>query len=134
MRVGVSFISIEQARRNLDQEIPDGQNVEETATKTHTAWKDKLDLIKIEGNAVTRENLTTFYTAFYHTLQVVFIIMAFIPKLIKRLKYPYEQDEDGRYYSGYDDTVHEGASYTGYSIWVNYFPIHLLTSNPSPCC
>lgn len=22
------------------------------------------------------------------------------------------------YYSGYDDKVHEGVSYTGYSIWV----------------
>lgn len=33
------------------------------------------------------------------------------------LQYPYEQDEGGKYYSGYDNTVHEGVSYTGYSIW-----------------
>lgn len=36
------------------------------------------------------------------------------------LEYPYEQSEDGKYYSGYDDKIHEGESYTGYSIWVRY--------------
>ena len=38
--------------------------------------------------------------------------------LLMPLQYPYEQSEDGQYYSGYDDAVHEGESYTGYSIWV----------------
>lgn len=68
VRIGVSFISIEQARANLDAEIPDGQSFEETAYNTRKAWKDKLELIKIEG--ATKENLTTFYSSFYHTLQV----------------------------------------------------------------
>jgi hypothetical protein len=26
------------------------------------------------------------------------------------------------YYSGYDDTIHQGESYTGYSIWVRNIP------------
>ena len=99
VRVGVSFISVDQARRNLDKEIPDGTSLEQTAYNTRKAWADKLDLIEVEG--ASKANLTTFYTGFYHSLQ-----------------YPYEQDEDGQYYSGYDDTVHQGASYTGYSIWV----------------
>lgn len=34
-------------------------------------------------------------------------------------QYPYEQHEGGRYYSGYDDIIHDGESYTGYSIWVS---------------
>ena len=33
-------------------------------------------------------------------------------------QYPSEQDEDGKYYSGYDNQVHEGNSYTSYSVWV----------------
>ncbi|KAL4075454.1 glycoside hydrolase family 92 protein [Scleroderma citrinum] len=101
VRVGVSFISIEQARRNLDIEIPDGQCLEETSKATRTAWAEKLDRIKIEG--ATKDQKDVFYTGFFHTLQ-----------------YPYEQDEYGRYYSGYDDTVHDGVSYTGYSIWDTY--------------
>jgi putative alpha-1,2-mannosidase len=86
IRVGVSFISIDQARANLDKEIPDGTTLENTAFNTRSAWAEKLDRIQIEG--ATEEQKTVFYTGFFHTLQ-----------------YPYEQDEDGRYYSGYDDTV-----------------------------
>ncbi|KIJ44801.1 glycoside hydrolase family 92 protein [Sphaerobolus stellatus SS14] len=98
VRVGVSFISIEQARKNLDNEIPDGTSLEKTAYQTRQTWAEKLDRVQIEG--ATDDQKTIFYTGFYHTLQ-----------------YPYEQDEDGQYYSGYDDKVHNGTSYTGYSIW-----------------
>ncbi|KAG1733237.1 glycoside hydrolase family 92 protein [Suillus paluster] len=101
VRIGVSFISIEQARKNLDMEIPDGNTLEDTAMMTRSAWAEKLDLIKIRG--ATKDQMQTFYTAFYHTLQ-----------------YPYEQSEYGQYYSGYDDAVHQGVSYTGYSIWDTY--------------
>lgn len=86
VRVGVSFISIEQARKNLDREIPDGTPLEKTAYETRKAWADKLDRIQIDG--ATDEQKTVFYTGFFHTLQ-----------------YPYEQDEDGQYYSGYDNNV-----------------------------
>lgn len=98
VRVGVSFISVDQARKNLDAEIPDGTSLEETAKKTRAEWAEKLDRIQILG--ATNAEKQVFYTGFFHTLQ-----------------YPYEQDEDGKYYSGYDNTVHEGNSYTGYSIW-----------------
>ncbi|KAJ7688299.1 family 92 glycosyl hydrolase, partial [Mycena rosella] len=98
VRVGVSFISVNQARRNLDAEIPDGVQLEETARRTRTAWAEKLDRVMLEG--ATEEDKEVFYTAFFHSLQ-----------------YPYEQDEGGHYYSGYDNTVHKGVSYTGYSIW-----------------
>ncbi|OBZ74826.1 hypothetical protein A0H81_05381 [Grifola frondosa] len=98
VRVGVSFISVDQARKNIDAEVADGTSLEETARETRAAWAEKLDRIKIEG--ATAEDNQVFYTAVFHTLQ-----------------YPYEQSEDGHYYSGYDDSVHEGESYTGYSIW-----------------
>ncbi|KAM5537813.1 hypothetical protein V8D89_008581 [Ganoderma adspersum] len=98
VRVGVSFISVEQARANLEREIPDGTVLEETAYKTREQWAEKLDRVQVEG--ADEEQAVVFYTGIFHTLQ-----------------YPYEQDEDGRYYSGYDNQVHEGVSYTGYSIW-----------------
>ena len=117
VRIGVSFISVDQARINLDTEIPDGVSLETTAYNTRKAWAEKLDRIQLQG--ATEENKTTFYTAFYHTLQVNFASFAHKMHLtIVMTQYPYEQDEDGKYYSGYDDTVHEGRSYTGYSIWV----------------
>ncbi|KAI0084207.1 glycoside hydrolase family 92 protein [Irpex rosettiformis] len=101
VRIGVSFISIEQARENLDSEIPDGTTLEQTAKNVRRAWAEKLDRIQLEG--ASDDNQTVFYTAVFHGLQ-----------------YPYEQSEGGRYYSGYDDAVHEGESYTGYSIWDTY--------------
>jgi putative alpha-1,2-mannosidase len=68
VRVGVSFISIDQARLNLDNEVPDGSRLEDTATNTRALWKDKLDRVAIEGASL--EDKETFYTALYHTLQV----------------------------------------------------------------
>ena len=68
VRVGVSFISISQARANLDNEIPDGTTLESTAEKTRAAWAEKLDRIQIEG--ASDEDRETFYTAVFHALQV----------------------------------------------------------------
>lgn len=68
VRVGVSFISVEQARENLDREIPDGLELEHTGYQTRKAWAEKLDSIQLQG--ATEENKTTFFTAFYHALQV----------------------------------------------------------------
>ncbi|KAI0753582.1 glycoside hydrolase family 92 protein [Irpex lacteus] len=101
VRVGVSFISVEQARKNLDDEIPDGTTLEQTAEGVRKEWAEKLDRIQLEG--ASDDDQTIFYTAVFHGLQ-----------------YPYEQSEGGRYYSGYDDNIHEGESYTGYSIWDTY--------------
>jgi len=101
-RVGVSFISVEQARRNLELEIPDGQTLERTSKLTREKWTNKLDRLRIEG--ASEQNLTVAYTGFAHTLV-----------------YPYEvseKTESGwKYYSGYLDRVVDGISYSGYSIW-----------------
>ena len=68
VRIGVSFISVEQARKNLDVEIPDGTTIVDTAATVRTAWAEKLDRIKIEG--ASDDDLTIFYTSVFHSLQV----------------------------------------------------------------
>ena len=114
VRVAVSFISIDQARQNLEKEIPDGQSLEETAKNTRAMWAEKLDRITLTG--ATEEQKEVFYTGFFHALQVgSLVINAYT---YSSAQYPYEQDEYGKYYSGYDDSIHEGISYTGYSNWV----------------
>jgi putative alpha-1,2-mannosidase len=67
VRIGVSFISVEQARMNLELEIPDGTVLEDTAMTTRKEWAEKLDRIKIEG--ASKGQRQTFYTGFFHTLQ-----------------------------------------------------------------
>lgn len=99
VRVGVSLISIEAARANLDREIPDGTTAAEVEAATSAAWAEKLDRVTITG--ATDDDLVTFYTSLFHALQ-----------------YPSELDEDGRYYCGYTDSVQEAASaYTAFSLW-----------------
>ncbi|KDQ09208.1 glycoside hydrolase family 92 protein [Botryobasidium botryosum FD-172 SS1] len=98
VRVATSFLSIKQARENLDREIPDGKMFEAVVAELREAWAEKLETVAITGG--TTEQLTNFYTGMYHALQ-----------------YPSEFSEYGRYYSGYDDQIHEGEAYTSYSIW-----------------
>lgn len=97
VRVGTSFLSVDQARENLRREIPDW-NFDGVRANLHSAWAEKLSRLEVEG-ATDRER-TRLYTALYHALL-----------------YPRVFSEYGRYYSAFDDRVHNGESYTAYSIW-----------------
>jgi predicted alpha-1,2-mannosidase len=97
VRIGTSFLSVEQARQNLEKEIP-RWDFDLTQRELHAAWKRKLDVLKVEG--ATDDQKKTVYTALYHALL-----------------YPRIFSEYGHYYSAFDDKVHEGTSYTAYSIW-----------------
>jgi predicted alpha-1,2-mannosidase len=96
-RVGTSFLSVEQARENLRREIPEW-DFDAVRARLHAAWAEKLARLEVDG-ATDRER-TRLYTALYHALL-----------------YPRIFSEYGRYYSAFDDGVHEGESYTAYSIW-----------------
>ena len=97
VRVGTSFISVEQARANLHAEIPDW-NFNTVRSRLHAVWNDKLDRVTVEG--ATEDQRKIVYTGIYHALL-----------------YPRIASEQGRYYSAFDDKVHDGESYTSYSIW-----------------
>ena len=96
-RVGTSFISIEQARQNLEAEIPTW-NFEAVRQSLRSTWNEKLERVAVEG--ATDDQRRIVYTALYHALL-----------------YPRIFSEHGRYYSAFDDAVHNGVSYTAYSIW-----------------
>ena len=97
VQVGTSFISIDQARANLDAEMPnwDFDGLREALKNT---WNQKLGIATIDG--ATDDQRHIFYSGLYHAL--------LYPKLFS---------EHGRYYSAYDDKIHSGESYTAYSIW-----------------
>jgi len=97
VRVGTSFISIEQARENLKKEIP-SWDFESLKRALREAWNRKLAIASIEG--ATDAQHAIFYTGLYHALL-----------------YPRLFSENGRYYSAFDDTVHNGVSYTDFSMW-----------------
>lgn len=64
-KVGTSFTSIEEARANLDAEIPHW-NFEKTKAETEKAWNDIFSTIQLKGGKA--DDYTRFYTAMYHAL------------------------------------------------------------------
>jgi predicted alpha-1,2-mannosidase len=96
-KVGTSFISIAQANANLDAEMP-AWNFESLRNALKATWDGKLGIASIEG--ATDDERRVFYSGLYHAL--------LYPKLFS---------EHGRYYSAFDDQVHDGTAYTAYSIW-----------------
>ena len=102
MRVGVSYISINQARENLERETPNGVSLEDTANYVKKQWAEKLDLVDLPS--ASNDEKAIFFTGMYHALQYPSEMMEY-------------NDSGVYYYSGFDDTVHSGVAYTGYSIW-----------------
>ena len=93
LRIGTSFISEDQARSNIDAEIPNSANdksttpteqlhlvpgtFENTAYRVRKSWADILDRIEVEPWVNTNRidsldivDLQSFWTAVVHTLQV----------------------------------------------------------------
>lgn len=96
-QVGTSFIGIAQARTNLDAEMP-GWHFDALRDALKASWNAKLGIATLDGASDDQRRI--FYTGLYHAL--------LYPKLFS---------EHGRYYSAFDDRVHQGTSYTAYSIW-----------------
>lgn len=65
LKAGISFVSMEGARKNLEAEIPDF-NFERVRANATRLWNDALSKIAVEGG--TEEEKTVFYTALYHTM------------------------------------------------------------------
>ncbi|MHB1020962.1 MAG: GH92 family glycosyl hydrolase, partial [Acidobacteriaceae bacterium] len=109
VRVGLSYISVEQARRNLQQEIPDWK-FEHVKAQARAVWNQALSAISTTGG--TESQRTIFYTALYRSLGRMTDIT-----------------EDGRYYSGYDHAVHDAHGHDFYvddGIWDTYRSLHPL--------
>ncbi len=66
MRVGISYVSLANAKANLKAEIPQGTRLSAVKKKAHRAWNRALNHIDIKGG--TLDQRTTFYTALYHAL------------------------------------------------------------------
>lgn len=63
VQIATSFISIEQARMNLEHEVPEW-DFKQLCNNTKKAWNDKLSKFHIKGN--NKDDAPIFYTALYH--------------------------------------------------------------------
>jgi predicted alpha-1,2-mannosidase len=108
-RVGISAVSIEGARKNLEAEQPDF-NFEKTKQAVEQAWNKELSKVELESSDASAKR--TFYTALYHCM-------------IAPNTY---QDVDGKY-RGRDFKIHETNSFTYhtvFSLWDTYRALHPL--------
>ena len=65
VQVGVSFVSIDNARENLGRE-QQGFDFEKVLSQAEATWRDHLGRVRVTGG--TDDQKTVFYTALYHAL------------------------------------------------------------------
>ncbi|MFA5327911.1 MAG: GH92 family glycosyl hydrolase [Prolixibacteraceae bacterium] len=115
VKVGISYTSVEGARKNLDAEIPDWDfdKVHQNARET---WNQELKRISLEG--ATHDQKQIFYTAMYHSLLAQYI----------------SEDVDGKYI-GPDQKIYMAKNYDFYgsfSAWDTYRSQHPLLTLIAP--
>ena len=103
VQVGVSFVSIEGARANLNAE-QQGFNFDKTVADTRAEWANTLNRISVEGG--TDDQRRVLYTALYHS--------QIHPTVL--------QDVDGKYpkMESNENGHTNGNRYTVYSLWDTY--------------
>ncbi len=111
VKVGISYVSIENARQNLRQEQTDF-DFDAVMNSARKAWEDKLSVVNVKGGS--KDEKTIFYTALYHLL--------LHPNIF--------QDVNGEYI-GMDNAIHKLEKenrFTVFSLWDTYRNVHPLMS------
>jgi len=109
LRYGLSFISVEQAKKNLRREIKD-YNLQAVSNTGRQIWNKELGKIQVTGG--TDNEKTVFYTSLYRIYERMICI-----------------SEDGRYFSAYDGKVHDDEGtpfYVDDWIWDTFWATHPL--------
>ena len=111
LKCGISFVSMEGAQRNLEQDIPDW-NFERVKENTRNLWNQALSSVKVEGS---ERDKTIFYTSLYHTM--------IDPRIYT--------DVDGQY-MGADGKAHKSDTFTkrtifsGWDVFRSQMPLQTI--------
>jgi predicted alpha-1,2-mannosidase len=108
VKVGVSYVSIENARENLKAE-QEGFNLEKIAQDAFIKWNEKLSVIEVEGGS--EDDKVMFYTALYH--------MLIHPTIFHDVNGQYPAME-----SSETATITSGNRHTVFSLWDTYRTVH----------
>lgn len=97
VKIGISTVSIEGARKNLEAENK-AWEFEKIKKKAEHLWEKHLSKIEVKGG--TERERRIFYTGLYHTAMAPITL----------------NDVDGRY-RGVDRKIHKAEGFTRYSVW-----------------
>ena len=108
VKTGMSAVSAENAKLNLEKEIP-GWDFRQVVADADAAWNKELAKVNIETSDSTSRRI--FYTAMYHTMTAPSVF----------------SDVNGQY-RGADGKVYDGnfTNYTTLSLWDTYRAAHPL--------
>lgn len=114
IRYGISYISKEQAKANLDREIP-GFGLEKTRADAKRMWEKSIGLIEAEGGS--ERDLRLFYTSLYRCFERMVDV-----------------SEYGSYYSAFDHQVHQSdlPFYTDNWLWDTHISLEPLQTILNP--
>ena len=128
-RVSSSFISHDQAKINLNREIPSHQSFEMTKKIAKDTWNDELSRIKIKSIS-TKNNQNQLYAKNKAKSDII----KFYSSLYRTLLYPrefHEYNDKGEqiHYSPYNGRIEVGPLYTDNGFWDTFravFPFYTL--------
>ena len=109
VKVGISYVSMENARKNLEAEVG-ALSFDEVHAKAKSEWSEALGRIRVEGGSEAEH--TIFYTALYHAL--------LHPNIISDVNGEYPAMESGAV------GVADYERYTVFSLWDTYRNLHQL--------
>ena len=110
-KVASSFISPEQALRNLQREVGDA-DFDTLRQRAEDRWNQALGRIRIEGGM--EDQRRTFYSALYRSI------------LYPHRFYEFNESDRPVYFSPYDGKLHEGVLYTDTGFWDTFRAAHPL--------
>jgi predicted alpha-1,2-mannosidase len=116
VRIGTSFTSIDEARRNLQAEMPDW-NFDAAVGRARAAWESALSQVRVGGHSPDR---TVFYTALYHA--------KLLPRIFSDRSGAYPEFAGG----GATETAKGFVYYDDYSIWDTFRAMHPLLTILEP--
>ncbi|WP_316831214.1 GH92 family glycosyl hydrolase [Pedobacter aquatilis] len=113
-KYGISFISIEQAKKNLSNEIPDW-DMAKLHAKATAAWNKALSQVNVSGGTDAQKRV--FYTSLYRSYERMVDI-----------------NEYGKYYSAYDKKVHTSDKpfFVDNWLWDTYIALEPLQTILNP--
>ncbi|MDP8223892.1 MAG: GH92 family glycosyl hydrolase [Candidatus Lernaella stagnicola] len=115
VKIGLSYISVDQARANLEDEIP-AFDFPALVANNRDAWRDLFGVVEVTGGTIKQQRL-------FHT----FLYRSFImPTLFT---------EQGGAYIGFDDGIHQAEGFTYYtdmSLWDTFRTLHPLITLLDP--
>ncbi|MFI9612184.1 GH92 family glycosyl hydrolase [Streptomyces sp. NPDC052023] len=110
LRLATSLISVEQAKDNLRQEMPEGTSFESVKAKAQRLWDRLLGKVEVEG--ATPDQLTTLYSSLYR-------LYLYPNSGFEKVGSTYKYASPFSPMTGQDTPTHTGAKIVDGKVYVN---------------